>query len=161
MFLEALSRRNAAIAGIDRVAGPTLRSYPTSLRLPGDKPCGAILAQAQADPAARIRFESFPLARLVPLLPRFKFRSLLVIDNSTVLMGGGALFSDTAEVLKMDDGDEVPMTFRCTLRGDNVKVFVRYDHNFVARDVVAAFTDRFKHVFAGLLKSWDRTLADV
>jgi amino acid adenylation domain-containing protein len=161
MFLEALSGRNAPIAGIDRVAGPTVRSYPTMLSLPIDKTCGEILSRAQSDLVGRMKYESFPLHKLVPLLPKLEFQSVLMIEDSTFLIEGGGLFSNAAGELKEDEADEMPMTFRCTIRGDELEVLVRFDRNIVTAEEIGSFAGKFEHVLAKFEESWNCNLADI
>ncbi|KAI3320740.1 amino acid adenylation [Xylariaceae sp. AK1471] len=164
LFLESLGGRNSTLAGIDRVAGPTLLTIPTKLELFGSKSCGEVLSEAQASLAGRMEFEDFPLPRLLPLAPSLELRNVLMIEDEAFLINGAgeALFGRGNEELKLDETEGLPMIFRCTIRQSTVIIDIRFDVSVVPRREIEGFLDTFDKVFEELwLGDRRRALATV
>lgn len=152
LFLESLSGRNSCLAGIDRVAGPTLLTIPTKLDLPHKKPCGEILLEAQVSLTDRMKFESFPLSRLLPLAPPLELRSILLIESEAFLINeaGRDLFGCGKEEVKLEETEGLPMIFRCTALQDEILVDIRYDNSIIGSNKVEGFLETFKGLVEGL-----------
>lgn len=152
LFLESLSGRNSSIVGIDRVAGPTLLTIPTRLQLSREKSCSEVLSEAQASLVGRMRFENFPLPRLLPLAPALELRNVLMIENEDFLIGGSGegLFGHGNEELKLDETEGLPMIFRCTIHRSSVSIDIRYDKNILSREEMEGFLGTFERVFEEL-----------
>ncbi|KAL6870381.1 amino acid adenylation [Trichoderma novae-zelandiae] len=152
LFLESLGGRNSSLEGIDRVAGPTLLTIPTRLELPREKPCNEVVLEAQRSLVDRMRFESFPLPRLLPLAPPLELRSVLMIENEAFLINadGHGLFGRGKEELKLEETEGLPMIFRCTVLQGQLDVDIRYDSTIVSDDEVGAFLGIFGKVFGEL-----------
>ncbi|PTB34982.1 hypothetical protein M441DRAFT_74656 [Trichoderma asperellum CBS 433.97] len=146
LFLESLSGRNSSFSGIDRVAGPTLLTIPTKLDLPRKKPCGEILQEAQISLTGRMKFESFPLPRLLPLAPPLELRSILLIENETFLIneGGRDLFNCGKEEIKLEETEGLPMIFRCAAMRNEIHIDVRHDNSVISSSDVEIFLKTFK-----------------
>ncbi|KAF2135672.1 uncharacterized protein K452DRAFT_260320 [Aplosporella prunicola CBS 121167] len=147
LFLETLGGRNSTLPGIERIVGPTLLTCATKLRpFSASEPRSHVLADAQTSLIARIQHENFPLPRLLPLLPRLELRSLLMIEDADTFLAtrpDGYLFGDGTSVLRLDEGDAMPVIFRCTIRGDVIDVDVRFDECVIGRKEVEAFVETF------------------
>ncbi|PTB77324.1 amino acid adenylation [Trichoderma longibrachiatum ATCC 18648] len=152
LFLESLGGRNASVEGIDRVAGPTLVTIPTRLELPRDKPCGEVVLEAQKSLLDRMRFESFPLPRLLPLAPPLELRNVLMIENEAFLINGDGhgLFGRGKEELKLEETEGLPMIFRCTVLQGRLDVDIRYDSTIVPDEEIISFSKAFERLFRGL-----------
>ncbi|PTB62343.1 amino acid adenylation [Trichoderma citrinoviride] len=146
LFLESLGGRNSSVEGIERVAGPTLVTVPTRLELPREKPCSQVVLEGQRSLIERMRFESFPLPRLLPLAPPLELRSVLMIENEAFLINGDGrgLFGRGKEELKLEETEGLPMIFRCTVFQGRLDVDVRYDSTIVADEEMDAFLARFE-----------------
>lgn len=152
LFLESLSGRNSSLVGIDRVAGPTLLTIPTKLDLPRKKPCGEILLDAQISLTDRMRFENFPLPRLLPLAPTLELRSILLIENEAFQINeaGRDLFGRGKEEVKLEETEGVPMIFRCAALQDEIRIDLRYDNSVIGSCEVEGFLKIFKGLVEGL-----------
>ncbi|KAL9477667.1 hypothetical protein ACSS6W_007508 [Trichoderma asperelloides] len=146
LFLESLSGRNSGFSGIDRVAGPTLLTIPTKLDLPRKKPCGKVLQEAQISLMGRMKFESFPLPRLLPLAPPLELRSILLIENEAFLIneGGRDLFNCGKEEIKLEETEGLPMIFRCAAMRNEIHIDVRHDNSVISSSDVEIFLETFK-----------------
>ncbi|KUI53316.1 Nonribosomal peptide synthetase 4 [Cytospora mali] len=164
LFLESLSGRNSTLRGIDCVAGPTLLKIPTRLRIPSSKSCGEVLAEAQESLVGRMRFENFPLPRLLPLAPGLELRNVLMIEDEAFLIHGTGegLFGDGKEELKLDETDALPMMFRCIIRGSVLEVDIRFDKSVVHEQEIKEFVDTFEKVFNRLSQgSQERLISEI
>jgi hypothetical protein len=152
LFLESLSGRNSSLAGIDRVAGPTLLTIPTKLDLPHEKLCGEILLDAQRSLTDRMKFENFSLPRLLPLAPPLELRSILLIENEAFLINeaGRDLFGRGKEEVKLEETEGLPMIFRCAALQDEIRIDIRYDNSVVDSSRVEGFLKTFKGLVEGL-----------
>ncbi|CAJ2511765.1 Uu.00g073900.m01.CDS01 [Anthostomella pinea] len=152
LFLESLGGRNSTLAGIDRVAGPTLLTIPTRLHLASSKSCGEVLSEAQTSLVARMKYENFPLLRLLPLAPALELRNVLMIEDEAFLINGAGegLFGRGNEELKLDETEGLPMIFRCTIHRGAVDVDIRYDEQVLTRAEVEALLETFRRVFEEL-----------
>ncbi|KUI67513.1 Nonribosomal peptide synthetase 4 [Cytospora mali] len=164
LFLESLSGRNSTLPGIDRVAGPTLLTIPTRLRIAPSKSWGEVLAEAQKSLVGRMRFENFPLPRLLPLASGLELRNVLMIEDEAFLIHGTGkgLFGDGKEELKLDETDALPMMFRCIIRGNVLEVDIRFDKSVVHGEEIKEFVDTFEKVFNRLSHgSQDRPASEI
>lgn len=152
LFLESLGGRNSNLTGIDRVAGPTLVTIPTRLELPRTKSCNNVVLEAHASLVERMRFESFPLPRLLPHAPPLELRNILMIENEAFLINGDGhgLFGRGKEELKLEETEGVPMIFRCIILQNHLDVDVRFDSTIVRRGEVEAFLGTFEKFFGQL-----------
>ncbi|KAL7932548.1 hypothetical protein V8C35DRAFT_307390 [Trichoderma chlorosporum] len=149
LFLESLGGRNSSLEGIDRVAGPTLLTIPTRLELPRTKSCRDIIFEAQLSLVDRMRFESFPLPRLLPLAPALELRNVLMIENEAFLINGdgNGLFNRGKEELKLEETEGLPMIFRCTILQSRLDVDIRYDSAIIPQIEIEAFLGTFERFF--------------
>ncbi|KAK4074024.1 hypothetical protein Trihar35433_3498 [Trichoderma harzianum] len=152
LFLESLGGRNSSLKGIDRVAGPTLLTIPTRLELPGVKSCKDVVLEAQTSLVERMKFESFPLPRLLPLAPALELRNVLMIENEAFLINGdgNGLFGHGKEELKLEETEGLPMIFRCTTLQSQLDVDIRYDSTIIPHGEVEAFLETFERFFEEL-----------
>ncbi|KAL7951327.1 hypothetical protein V8C42DRAFT_303750 [Trichoderma barbatum] len=152
LFLESLGGRNSSLEGIDRVAGPTLLTIPTRLELTGTKSCRDIVLEAQTSLVDRMKFESFPLLRLLPLAPALELRNVLMMENEAFLINGDGsdLFGRGKEELKLDETEGLPMIFRCTILQSQLDVDIRYDSTIIADKEVEDFLKTFEKLFREL-----------
>ncbi|EHK50492.1 hypothetical protein TRIATDRAFT_211428 [Trichoderma atroviride IMI 206040] len=152
LFLESLSGRNSSLAGLDRVAGPTLLTVPTKLDLPHKKSCSGVLLDAQISLTDRMKFENFPLPRLLPLAPPLELRSILLIENEAFLINeaGRDLFGRGKEEVKLEETEGLPMIFRCAALQDEIRIDIRYDNTVISSCEVEGFLKIFKGLVEGL-----------
>jgi amino acid adenylation domain-containing protein len=152
LFLESLGGRNSTIVGIDRVAGPTLLTIPTRIELAGSVSCAQLLAETQWSLVERMRYENFPLPRLLPLAPALELRNVLMIEDEAFLINGtgAGLFGRGHEELKLDETEGLPMICRCTIGKAAVKADIRYDETVARGGVVQGFLDTFERVLREL-----------
>lgn len=152
LFLESLGGRNSSLKGIDRVAGPTLLTIPTRLELPGVKSCKDIVLEAQTSLVERMKFESFPLPRLLPLAPALELRNVLMIENEAFLINGDGkgLFGSGKEELKLEETEGLPMIFRCTILQSQLDIDIRYDSAVIPHGETEAFLGTFERFFEEL-----------
>ncbi|KAL6815888.1 hypothetical protein GGI42DRAFT_339017 [Trichoderma sp. SZMC 28013] len=152
LFLESLGGRNSSLKGIDRVAGPTLLTIPTRLELPGVKSCKDVVLEAQTSLVERMKFESFPLLRLLPLAPALELRNILMIENEAFLINGdgNGLFGRGKEELKLEETEGLPMIFRCAVLQSQLDVDIRYDSSVISHGEVEAFLGTFRRFFEEL-----------
>ncbi|KAK4069733.1 uncharacterized protein Triagg1_6863 [Trichoderma aggressivum f. europaeum] len=152
LFLESLGGRNSSLKGIDRVAGPTLLTIPTRLELPGVKSCNDIVHEAQTSLVERMKFESFPLPRLLPLAPALELRNVLMIENEAFLINGdgNGLFGRGKEELKLEETEGLPMIFRCTILQSQLDIDIRYDSTIIPQGEAEGFLGTFARIFEEL-----------
>lgn len=152
LFLESLSGRNSGLKGIDRVAGPTLLTIPTKLDLPRKKPWGEVLSEAQMSLTDRMKFESFPLSRLLPFAPPLELRSILLIENEAFLINeaGRDLFDCGKEEVKLEETEGLPMIFRCVILQNEIRIDVRHDSRVIGSSEVEILLKTFKALVEAL-----------
>ncbi|KAM0249676.1 hypothetical protein ACHAQJ_008937 [Trichoderma viride] len=163
LFLETLGGRNSSLAGIDRVAGPTLVTIPTKLELPRDKSCCDILIEAQRSLVDRMKFEDFPLPRLLPIAPTLELRNVLLIENESFLINepGHDLFGCGKEELKLEETEGLPMIFRCAILQGQLDIDIRHDTNAIHRGEVETFLSTFKRLVEELWQGDETRLLGV
>ncbi|KAK8130645.1 AMP-binding enzyme (aureobasidin A1 biosynthesis complex) [Apiospora kogelbergensis] len=96
VFGATLFGRNAAVPGIDKMAGPTFATVPIRIRLPHEQPCDEFLASVHHETSDMIPFEQAGLQRIAKLSPACMracaFQTLLVVqpneeDRDTRVLG--------------------------------------------------------------------------
>ncbi|KAH6897303.1 hypothetical protein B0T10DRAFT_506885 [Thelonectria olida] len=164
LFLETLGGRNSSLAGIDRVAGPTLLTCPTRLYLSSSKTCREVLVAAQESLVSRMKFEDFPLMRILPLAPALELRNLLMIEDAAFLLtrDDDKLFGNGTSELNLDESDAMPMLFRCNIRDNEMDVDIRFDEHVIQGEEIETFVKVFERFLEKLVQGdLDRSFSEI
>ena len=158
LYMEILSGRNSPVAGIDRVAGPTIGISPTRLLLSRSAKTAEVLATAQAQCIERIQDHMLPLYHMREFWGDFRPRSLLAIVDSTMDFKGNDLFCCAGAEFEVEEPVEAPMKLECAVASDVLELKISYDQNVIRGEEVDTFVADFQHYVQRLCSDNGTTL---
>ncbi|PHH91429.1 hypothetical protein CDD83_523 [Cordyceps sp. RAO-2017] len=115
VFGAVVSGRNAPVAGIDKMTGPTIATVPVRLRVPKEQSAWDALQTVQQDAAEMIPYEQTGLQRIAGMGESGRgacgFQTLLVVQPR----GAGELPADTLGAWSEPSGRPASRTYAVTL----------------------------------------------
>lgn len=156
-FGLTLSGRDAAVAGIPEIMGPTITTVPLRISLDYTEGVTDFLQRVQAQVTLIRKYQHTGLQRIRRLSPEawaaVDFQSLLVIQNvgdeeiSAPLSALGLQAIDYEE----DEFLDLALTTECIIRQDALHVNIQYDNHVVADKQVDFLLCQLEHTLSLLL----------
>ncbi|KAK7991221.1 Nonribosomal peptide synthetase 13 [Apiospora saccharicola] len=170
VFGTVVAGRKAPVAGIERIAGPTIATVPVRVKLDSGVDVMKLLSAVQSQATDMIPHEQAGLSVIRQINPEAQqacqFQTLLVIQPQEQNVAKDddptSLFVSEAEHGKSASNafDSYALTLICTL-GANREVLLefRFDSQVISRDTVDRMSRHFEHLLQGLCSSaLDETL---
>ena len=176
VFGTVVAGRKAPVAGIERIAGPTIATVPIRVKLDnGGADVLQLLATVQSQATDMIPHEQAGLSAIRQISPEAQracqFQTLLVIQpqEQPVAEDGSSstgLFVSEAEHGKLASSafDSYALTMICTLGShQNLSLEFRFDSQVISRDSVGRMARQFEHLLQRVNSSAldKKLLADV
>lgn len=157
VFGVTLSGRNAPVAHVEDIAGPTFTTVPFRIRVVADEPVEAALAAVQEHAVQMIPFEQTGLQNIRKISPEAAaacgFRTHLGVQLA-------AETADPNSIMQMqnlsgagyDAFASYPLVFVCglTSQNDTVHVNANFDPSIVGHDEIEGLVAQFSHVLQQL-----------
>ncbi|KAL5349632.1 hypothetical protein ACLOAV_004662 [Pseudogymnoascus australis] len=171
-FGSTVSGRNAAVAGIDGMCGPTVATVPLRVRL--DSKCGVstFLQQVQTQATEMVAYEQFGLQNISRLSADAKeacnFSSLMVVQPMQYVTSSG---DDSDAVLLPVDSEtygeaeavegyfNYPLVIQCLLLPEQVDVSFTYDSTILTERQLRGVSQHLTQATQQLLKKRGKTSA--
>lgn len=164
VFGVTLSGRNAPVAGIEEIIGPTFTTAPLRVRLPGRQKVSDYLESIQQDSANMIPFEQMGLHRIARLSPDCQrassFQTLLVVQHREN--------TDTQDILgHWELGEQFQwinaygLILDVQITPDGTKVTANFDSRAIDTWTVNILLQRLGHVTQQLDDARAQTLDEV
>ncbi|KAK8115446.1 hypothetical protein PG984_011948 [Apiospora sp. TS-2023a] len=170
VFGTVVAGRKAPVAGIERIAGPTIATVPVRVRLDSAAHVLQLLSGVQSQATGMIPHEQAGLSAIRQISPEAQqacqFRTLLVIQPQEQNVAkddvSTGLFVSEAEHGKFASNafDSYALTLICTLGADRtLSLEFRFDSQVISRDTVGRMAHHFEHLLQRLCSSTlDETL---
>jgi amino acid adenylation domain-containing protein/thioester reductase-like protein len=167
VFGLTVSGRGSPVPGIDKIAGPTIATFPLRVQLRPQLPIHEELQTLQSHVIAAMPFEHFGMQNISRLgndaASACKFQSLLVIQQNLSTSEQSEIFSSVEGLATAQrTWDTYALTVLCTPAGDGM---IRLEAVYDAAVVPPAQMRRILQVFANVLKQIasfpDRVVGDI
>ncbi|KAE8555139.1 hypothetical protein EYB25_003687 [Talaromyces marneffei] len=165
VFGTVVSGRKLPVAGIERLAGPTIATVPVRVRIDGDDSAWGLLNTVQKQTTEMIPYEQTGLSVIRQISDEAEqacqFQTFVVIQpEETDLQGRTGLFSSQVPHVwskgksygKYGDHGFNPcaLTIACTMRGASLDIEFSFDSNVLDERTVQRMSFHFEHILRNL-----------
>lgn len=154
LFGVTYSGRSAPVAGIERIAGPTMATVPFRMPLDYDQRAESFLADVQRQATAVSAYEQYGLPQIRAVCEHaVAFQSLLVIQAAAPSSEEAWLRPVTPDD-DYDDGQQAfhnfALSVECTVQGDGVRIVCNFDSHVLPERQARRVMGQFAHVLEQL-----------
>lgn len=153
--------RKAPIAGIERLAGPTISAVPIRVKINDNQVCHLLLRSLQDQATEMIQYEHTGLSKIARVSEEAqqacRFQTMLVVQPQEVGMGDSSLFvpnsSPKRQSSRYDDFNVYALMMVCTVGADHLHVEFSFDCRIIEHETIRCMARHFGQVL-GQLCSW-------
>ena len=155
--------RKAPIAGIERLAGPTISAVPIRVTIADKQVCHELLRSLQDQATEMIRYEHMGLSKIARVSEEAqqacRFQTMLVVQPPEVGIGDSALFvppstlSRKRQSSRYDDFNVYALMMVCTVGPKHLHVEFNFDSRIIEQETIRCLARHFGRVL-GQLCSW-------
>ncbi|KAF1347597.1 hypothetical protein BDV97DRAFT_355553 [Delphinella strobiligena] len=168
VFGATVTGRQAAVAGIEEIAGPAIAIVPVHVQLDWDQDVDQMTKKVQKQAVDMIPFEQTGLQRIRRISESAKeacqFQTLLVVQPAMYESRKSRLF----DWKQTDNGlDNVSKTYalklECQLQENGVKLYVNYDSTIIETSQIQRLVTQLEHILRQICSEsfFTRRLRDV
>jgi len=154
VFGATLTGRNAPVAGIETMVGPTIATVPVRVRTPRDQAVSAFLEALQQQAMEMIPFEQTGLHRIAKMgadgQRACDFQTLLVVQPGDDVLGSKGLLGKWQGYQEVRDFATYALTIQCTLKPDGIGMTASFDSRVTEQWVVERMLAQFSFVMQQL-----------
>ena len=153
--------RKAPVAGIERLAGPTISAVPIRVKINDKQMCYHLLRSLQDQATEMIPYEHTGLSKIARLSEEAqqacRFQTMLVVQPQEVSIGDSSLFDSTSSPKRQsnryDDFNVYSLMMICTVGANNLHVDFSFDSRVIEPETPRRMGQHFGQVL-GQLCSW-------
>lgn len=153
--------RKVPVAGIERLAGPTISAVPIQVRIKDKQVCHNFLRSLQDQATEMIRYEHTGLSKIARVSEEAqqacRFQTMLVVQPQEVGMGDSSLFVPTSssrrQSSRYDDFNTYALMMVCTVGPNHLHVEFSFDSRIIEHEKIRRMAQHFGRVL-GQLCSW-------
>ncbi|KAK7425877.1 hypothetical protein QQZ08_007591 [Neonectria magnoliae] len=165
VFGTTVSGRSAPIPGIDRIAGPTIATYPLRVQLEPSTSVRDALRQMRERDAARIEFEHTGLQAI----RKFSHETEMAVGFQTLLTIQPQKYCREPPILvDLPQNHHQQIKFSthilsiiAQMTADSITLEAVFDESVIPSDKIQAIFDRFAHVIRGVADQPDLALGSI
>ncbi|KAK3216152.1 hypothetical protein GRF29_8g2302175 [Pseudopithomyces chartarum] len=166
VFGATVTGRNAPVAGIETILGPTFSTVPVRVRVRKDQNVSAFLGGLQEQATEMIQHEQIGLHRITKMGPGARhtcsFQTLLVIQPSRDMNDSDEVLGEWHSHSAMQDFTTYALTLQCTLAAEGIKITASFDARVIEHWVVEKMLGQFNFVMHQLAGAGLKTkVADI
>ncbi|KAI4257798.1 MAG: hypothetical protein LQ352_001513 [Teloschistes flavicans] len=161
VYGETFSGRNAPVAGIESVVGPTITTVPVRIRLTQSQLIVDFLHDVQQSLASMVDFEQFGLQNINKLGVACDFQNLLVIQPLDRSQTNGVPLGFEPVSLDVPNFHTFALTVECSIKEDGVEVMAGFDERVFENEQIRRILARFDHFAQQLTNTRKLTLEDI
>ncbi|KAM3537908.1 hypothetical protein ARSEF1564_009177 [Beauveria bassiana] len=165
VFGATVSGRQAPVAGIERMAGPTIATVPVVVKLDREAAVGDLLQQVQDQATEMVAYEQTGLQAIRRMSSEIargsEFQTLLVVQPAEDAAGQNKAAELFRQKEAADEDDEAgfggadvftnyALSVIAKLTRDGVKVQLSHDSSVISGERVSRFASQLRHVLAQL-----------
>ena len=153
--------RKAPVAGIERLAGPTISAVPIRVKINDKQTCDQLLRSLQDQATEMIQYEHTGLSKIARLSEEAqqacRFQTMLVVQPQEVGIGDSSLFVSTSSPKRRsnryDDFNVYALMMICTVGANHLHVDFSFDSRIMEPETLRRMGQHFGQVL-GQLCSW-------
>jgi non-ribosomal peptide synthetase component F len=154
VFGVTVTGRNAAVAGIDTIAGPTIATVPVQVRMQGDWTVSAMLKAVQQQATEMIPHEQTGLQRIAKMgegaQPACGFQTLVVVQPADDELGADEVLGEWRGHSELQNFTTYALVLQSTLVADGVRVTASFDGRVLEQWQVEKMLGQFSFVLEQL-----------
>ncbi|KAL6812511.1 hypothetical protein J3E69DRAFT_348791 [Trichoderma sp. SZMC 28015] len=168
-FAATVAGRNAPVAGVESMSGPTIATVPVRIRLDNNDKLAEFLDRVQIQASEMVAYEQFGLQNITKLSPQIKeacdFSSLMVVQPAETKEPDPVLISLNSDKKLAENALQnyftYPLILHCFLGEGTVKLAFIYETSVLAESQIRALSFHFDNVIQQLTASADLSIRDV
>jgi hypothetical protein len=172
IFGATVMGRQAAVPGVESMAGPTFTTLPVRVMMDEEKTVSRLLQQIHAQATDMIPFEQIGLQRIHRISEQSKvacqFQTLLLIQpaEEEVPRGSQLFFpegEEQASESRLEAFTSYAIMFRCELRRQGMRLTISFDPSVLQEGQIMRMTQQFQQVLQQVCisKAGDTTLREI
>ncbi|KAK1912672.1 hypothetical protein P3342_004608 [Pyrenophora teres f. teres] len=166
VFGATVTGRNAPIAGVEAMVGPTIATVPLRVCLQKDQTVSTLLECLQQQSTDMIAHEQTGLQRIAKMSPGARhacgFQTLLVVQPTDDVLGSDDMLGEWRSYSEMQDFTTYALMVQCTLAKDRVEVTASFDARVIEQWVVEKMLRQFGFVMQQLAEAGaEKTVSDI
>ncbi|KAI4165618.1 MAG: hypothetical protein LQ342_000560 [Letrouitia transgressa] len=150
--------RKVPVAGIERIAGPTIAAVPIRVTIDDKQGCHRLLRSIQDQATEMIQYEHTGLSKIARMSEEAqeacRFQTMLVVQPQDVGIGGNPLFvSDSSakrQSSRYDDFNVYALMVVCTTGPDYLQMEFNFDSRIAELETLRRMAQHFEQVFKQL-----------
>ncbi|KAF1937770.1 acetyl-CoA synthetase-like protein, partial [Clathrospora elynae] len=166
VFGATVTGRNAPVAGIEAMMGPTIATVPVRVRVAGDQTVSSFLEAIQRQATEMIPFEQTGLHCIAKMGPDARhacgFQTLLVVQPTNDVLTESKLLGTWNEQSGLQNFTTYGLMVQCTLAAQEVQIMASFDTQVIEHWRVEKIMGQFSFVMQQLARAApDCTVADI
>lgn len=153
--------RKAPIAGIERLAGPTISAVPIRVKTQDNQTCHQLLRSLQDQATEMIKYEHTGLSKIARASDEAqhacRFQTMLVVQPQEVEVADSSLFVTSSSTKRQnnryDDFNVYALMIICTIGPDHVHMELNFDSRIIEHQTIHCMARHFAQVLEQLC-SW-------
>ncbi|KAK1912722.1 hypothetical protein P3342_004658 [Pyrenophora teres f. teres] len=166
VFGTTVTGRNAPIAGVEAMVGPTIATVPVRLRVQRNQTVFAFLQGLQQQATDIIAHEQTGLQHIAKMGPGARhacgFQTLLVVQPVDDVLSSDDTLGEWRGHSELQDFTTYALMLQCTLAAEGVQITASFDARVIERWVVEKMLRQFSFIMQQLAEaSEDSKVADI
>ncbi|CAA9959472.1 Nonribosomal peptide synthetase 3 [Pyrenophora teres f. maculata] len=166
VFGTTVTGRNAPIAGVEAMVGPTIATVPVRLRVQKDQTVFTFLQGLQQQATEMIAHEQTGLQRIMKMGPGARhacsFQTLLVVQPVDDVLGSDDTLGEWRGHSELQGFTTYALTLQCTLAAEGVQITAIFDARVIEQWVVEKMLRQFSFTMQQLAEAGaEKTVADI
>ncbi|KAF2463679.1 acetyl-CoA synthetase-like protein [Lindgomyces ingoldianus] len=166
VFGTTVTGRNAPVAGIEAIIGPTIATVPVRVRVAGDQTISAFLHRLQQQATDMIPYEQTGLQRIAKISAGARlacgFQTLLVVQPTSDAPGNNRVLGEWRGRSELQDFSTYGLMLQCTLSADGICITASFDRQVIEEWLVKKILSQFSFIMQQLARAQpDEKVADM
>ncbi|KAF2471471.1 amino acid adenylation, partial [Lindgomyces ingoldianus] len=157
VFGTTVTGRNAPVAGIEAMVGPTIATVPVRVRVAGDQTVSAFLQRLQQQATDMIPYEQTGLQRIAKMSAGARhacdFQTLLVVQPASDAPGSNRVLGEWRGRSELQDFSTYGLMLQCTLSADGIHITASFDRRVVEEWLVKKVLSQFSFIMQQLARA--------
>ncbi|KAF2471468.1 uncharacterized protein BDR25DRAFT_368329 [Lindgomyces ingoldianus] len=157
VFGTTVTGRNAPVAGIEAMIGPTIATVPVRVRVAGDQTVSAFLQRLQQQATDMIPYEQTGLQRIAKMSAgaqhACRFQTLLAVQPASDAPGSDRVLGEWRGRSELQDFSTYGLMLQCTLAADGIRITASFDKRVVEEWLVKKILSQFSFIMQQLARA--------
>ncbi|KAE8823752.1 hypothetical protein PTNB85_09877 [Pyrenophora teres f. teres] len=166
VFGTTVTGRNAPVAGIEAMVGPTIATVPLRVHLQKDQVASTLLECLQQQATGMIAYEQTGLQHIAKMGPGPQhacgFQTLLVVQPAEDVLRSNDTLGEWCGRFKLQDFTTYALMVQCKLAAEGVHITASFDARVIEQWVVEKMLRQFSFIMQQLAEAGaEKTVSDI